>query len=173
MENAWKSVAAIVKTNVEACKELWKSLKSKYIRERRLMITMPSGTAAYPGNWPLFKAMAFLAPTIQTRSQCENTQSGIDLDGNLRPTSQLLSFEEVETHGDTEISLGSSGSGLKVIYPVSSTSKHQELEIAIRRKQQNLEAPLENPIPSTSRQNPIPSTSRHQELEIPIRRRRQ
>ncbi|CAG9763463.1 unnamed protein product [Ceutorhynchus assimilis] len=164
------------------------------------MITMPSGSAAYSGNWPLFKAMGFLAPTIQTRrtsgnvlkkttstpkpspawsfniqeleegftesevfSQCENTQSGMDLDETLKPTSQL-SFEEVETHGETDVSSGSSASGLRVIYPVPSTSRQQESEIPMGRKQQQLEAPFENP---------IPSTSRHPEPEISMRRRRQ
>ncbi|CAH1124379.1 unnamed protein product [Ceutorhynchus assimilis] len=85
VENAWKSIAIMMAENgkcffsysssylckgffsVESCKDSWKSLRLKYIRERKRSLKMSSGSASYSGNWPLYKSMSFLASVIQTR----------------------------------------------------------------------------------------------------------
>ncbi|XP_030762713.1 uncharacterized protein LOC115887431 [Sitophilus oryzae] len=74
VQNAWKSISFIMEESVESCQEAWKSLRSKYIRERKLITSMPSGSAAYSGNWPLFKSLNFLAPVIQTRRTSGNVK---------------------------------------------------------------------------------------------------
>ncbi|CAG9762649.1 unnamed protein product [Ceutorhynchus assimilis] len=72
VENAWKSIAIMMAESVESCKDTWKSLRSKYIRERKRSLKMSSGSASYSGNWPLYKSMSFLASVIQTRRSISN-----------------------------------------------------------------------------------------------------
>ncbi|CAH0560403.1 unnamed protein product [Brassicogethes aeneus] len=67
VENAWKTIALIMEIPVNECQDLWKSLRAKYVRERKMIKNMPSGSAAYTGFWEHFKRMGFLSSHIQIR----------------------------------------------------------------------------------------------------------
>ncbi|CAG9762749.1 unnamed protein product [Ceutorhynchus assimilis] len=43
-ENAWKTISTIMEKTVKECKDSWDFLRSKYIRERRVIKNIPSGT---------------------------------------------------------------------------------------------------------------------------------
>ncbi|CAG9825740.1 unnamed protein product [Phaedon cochleariae] len=67
VENAWETIAKIMNFSVEECMETWKSLRLKYVRERRNVKCVPSGSGAYSCTWPLFGKMGFLDRTIISR----------------------------------------------------------------------------------------------------------
>ncbi|XP_050516481.1 uncharacterized protein LOC126891346 [Diabrotica virgifera virgifera] len=76
-ENAWAKIAESLQSSPEICEKTWKSLKEKFVRERRKIKKTPSGSARMDGSvWTWFKEMEFLSDFIQERRR-EGTVSNI------------------------------------------------------------------------------------------------
>ncbi|XP_023016889.2 uncharacterized protein [Leptinotarsa decemlineata] len=72
VENAWRTIAYTADSTVEECQDLWKSVRLKFVRERKIIKTLPSGSTGYGGSWAHFEKMAFLSPHVQTRRTKSN-----------------------------------------------------------------------------------------------------
>ncbi|CAH1171068.1 unnamed protein product [Phaedon cochleariae] len=46
---------------------MWKYIRLKYIRERVIILKMPTGSQSYSCKWPLYERMGFLNVAISTR----------------------------------------------------------------------------------------------------------
>ncbi|KAG5889262.1 hypothetical protein JTB14_025522 [Gonioctena quinquepunctata] len=58
--------------DVTDCKQLWASIRTRYVRERRLIKNIPSGFGAYTCKWPLFQHCGFLDTVIKPRRTLSN-----------------------------------------------------------------------------------------------------
>lgn len=73
-EKAWKTVSGEVNAEPDCCRKDWKSLRDRYVRERRtLQKNSRSGAAASKTpTWALYDTLAFLKDTVQHRSTSGN-----------------------------------------------------------------------------------------------------
>ncbi|CAH1171040.1 unnamed protein product [Phaedon cochleariae] len=99
VENARKSIG-----NIMQASGTWKSLRAKYIRERKLIVTRPSGSAAYTGHWTLFKTMGFLANVVQSR----RTSGNVSKNSGHKPsqvwnTNIIIEETETENFEDSQV----------------------------------------------------------------------
>ncbi|XP_055837894.1 uncharacterized protein LOC129906243 [Episyrphus balteatus] len=69
---AWDAIAKELGRTVGECRQPWKSLRDRFIKEKRKM-EAPSGSAADQGAvWEFFDSLQFLSDSIQTRRQIGN-----------------------------------------------------------------------------------------------------
>ncbi|CAG9773187.1 unnamed protein product [Ceutorhynchus assimilis] len=73
-ENAWKTIAAILESDVVSCEQRWTSLRAKYTTIRKKLREMPSGSgsADIPCFWPYYHMLSFLDPFLLTRRTVSN-----------------------------------------------------------------------------------------------------
>jgi len=53
--------------SVKACQDCWEYIKKKYVRERRQIKNVPSGSGATKVQWVLFKKLGFMDRVLQSR----------------------------------------------------------------------------------------------------------
>ncbi|GIY10264.1 hypothetical protein CDAR_395731 [Caerostris darwini] len=79
-ENAWQQIGFSMERNADNCKDRFKYLRDKYCKEKNLM-NLPSGShSRIKKPWPLYSAMPFLEPYLQTKSSWSNLLSQDETD---------------------------------------------------------------------------------------------
>ncbi|GIY04454.1 hypothetical protein CDAR_5591 [Caerostris darwini] len=100
-ENAWQQIGFAMERNAESCKDRFKYLRDRYRKKKKLM-NLPSGSQSRTKKpWPLYSAMSFLEPYLQTKSSWSNLLTHDESDV------QQESFERslVETDVENESSI--------------------------------------------------------------------
>ncbi|CAG9818150.1 unnamed protein product [Phaedon cochleariae] len=83
-ENAWSTIAKIMKDTVENTKQRWNSLRNRYAAEKRKLKITPSGSSGSKVTWRFYEALSFLEDHVRERrthgnipkNGSENSHSG-------------------------------------------------------------------------------------------------
>ncbi|KAG1931707.1 transcription factor Adf-1-like [Pimephales promelas] len=105
--NAWREVAACVGLSVIECKRRWKTIRDRYIRERRLCKLKREEGGRRLHYWPHRESLSFLDNHIRKRkipSEAEALEDPDDGDGSARDSPEE-SLDE-SSGGDSKSSLG-------------------------------------------------------------------
>ncbi|GIX91741.1 hypothetical protein CEXT_593201 [Caerostris extrusa] len=66
-ENAWQQIGFVMERNAESCKDDLSICETDTVRKKNLM-NLPSGShSRIKKPWPLYSAMSFLEPYLQTK----------------------------------------------------------------------------------------------------------
>ena len=57
---------------VDECKQRWRSLRDRYVREKRKIVLASGSAAMEPDIWPYFNQLQFLNQSIKPRQQSSN-----------------------------------------------------------------------------------------------------
>ncbi|GIY13054.1 hypothetical protein CEXT_590071 [Caerostris extrusa] len=96
-ENAWQQIGFAMERNADNCKDRFKYLQDKYHKEKNLM-NLPSGSySRIKKPWPLYSAMSFLEPYLQTKSSWSNLLSQDEIDIQQQSCERSLVETDVET----------------------------------------------------------------------------
>ncbi|CAH1183922.1 unnamed protein product [Phaedon cochleariae] len=137
IENSWKTISEIMSLTVEECQDMWKSIRLKFIRERRLIKNRPSGSGAYSCTWTLYEKLGFLHDVVTTRKT----------KGNIKKHSETLStpsdvWEDIiMVDADGEVSQEISNSDNEMSQdpdPQSETELSQEMPSTSKRTLSNI-----------------------------------
>lgn len=71
-ELAWQTISEAMQRPVEEVQRLWRLLRDRYSKERRITKTTPSGSAAKESQWQFYKAMGFMEKHVTTRKRTTN-----------------------------------------------------------------------------------------------------
>ncbi|XP_042859005.1 transcription factor Adf-1-like [Penaeus japonicus] len=77
----WGEVATELKCTEADCKEKWRHLRSNFMREKRKMMKLPSGSArSLTRRWMYYDAMEFLLPHVTPRPTSSSVPTPMDED---------------------------------------------------------------------------------------------
>ncbi|XP_042862630.1 transcription factor Adf-1-like [Penaeus japonicus] len=77
----WGEVATELKCTEAACKEKWRHLRSNFMREKRKLMKLPSGSASsLTKRWAYYDAMEFLLPHVTPRPTSSSVPTPMDED---------------------------------------------------------------------------------------------
>nr|XP_014088521.1 uncharacterized protein LOC106616398 [Bactrocera oleae] len=77
-EEAWEAVAILTGASVEQCKQRWKSLRDRFVREVASQQSKSETTAEEKNEWCYFELMRFLKKHLKPRKMKSYTQACID-----------------------------------------------------------------------------------------------
>ncbi|KAK4882436.1 hypothetical protein RN001_005755 [Aquatica leii] len=80
-EQAWVEISEITNLSVEDCMRLWKNLRDRFTREKRLK---PSGSEGGDSNWVYYEKMAFYNKCTRPRKTHTSMQASTSKQKNLR-----------------------------------------------------------------------------------------
>ncbi|CAH1107398.1 unnamed protein product [Psylliodes chrysocephalus] len=66
VENGWESISQVLHMRISNVQYLWANIRTKYLKERRQLKNLPSGSGAQK-TWHLFEKLGFLDAVIATR----------------------------------------------------------------------------------------------------------
>ncbi|XP_042856497.1 transcription factor Adf-1-like [Penaeus japonicus] len=77
----WGEVATELKCTEADCKEKWRHLRSNFMREKRKLMKLPSGSASsLTRRWVYYDAMEFLFPHVTPRPTSSSVPTPMDED---------------------------------------------------------------------------------------------
>ncbi|XP_053183616.1 transcription factor Adf-1-like [Scomber japonicus] len=105
-EQAWSKVSEVAGLPVDVCRRRWKSLRDRYMRERRKGTETRSGAAAGTAKkWKYFAVLSFLDPFVAPRETSGNMGVGVEEDGAVEYSVGSME-DEGETAGPSGITIG-------------------------------------------------------------------
>ncbi|KAJ8947508.1 hypothetical protein NQ314_008586 [Rhamnusium bicolor] len=132
-ENSWEEICAAMGETVEDCQRVWRNLRDRYVRERKIAKDTPSGAAAVEPKWSFYKNLVFLEKHILPRrpvSRPASATSSASLPSSVEPGSPYDTMGTILSPDPAEqseaINVESQLIDVDVIITTPSTSKETD-----------------------------------------------